>query len=303
MNSGRLPVVAAVEAAATEATSTADAKESMDDGSDGAADASSTSSPDVKKPKSEVQYHIDKLATFGAIVDRIADNDPTVTFVRICDIHEADRFVDLARAVADNTHLKTLILGSTKMEVRGMMALAKALERNRTLTAFRCVYDESIVDGRWGELTEAIVKSPTLQEAVLSHSFTLSDNVAAIMGEYLSENRSLRRLWFGQLSGAGCGHMAQVFSAMLPGNIRALDFELYDIQGNKVRYEEWEEIMERNREFSRWLDDYDFDSLYDLNQAVVNVVKEVMHDYYRFDFPDTDIDAVSNAIVKSLTGE
>ena len=30
-------------------------------------------------------------------------------------IEGADRFVDLARAVVDNTHLKTLILGSTKM--------------------------------------------------------------------------------------------------------------------------------------------------------------------------------------------
>lgn len=282
VNSGRLPsVVASAEQAA--ADSSASSASSSGEENTG---ASTSSSSGRKKQKGEVQHHAHNSTTFGEVVDRISANDPEVTFVRVCGINGAERFVDLARAVADNTHLKTLVLGSTEMEARGMMALAKALTRNKTLTAFRCVYDQSILDGRWDDLTEAIAKSPNLQEAVLSHSFTLSDNVAAIMGDLLSENRSLRRLWLGQLSQAGCEHMTQCFSSILPGNIRATDFELYDIQGNKVRYSEWEAIMARNKEFARWLDDYDFENLYDVNRATSAAVQEVMCDQYGLESSD-----------------
>lgn len=121
-----------------------------------------------------------------------------------------------------------------------------------------------------------------MKEAVLSHSFALSDNVAALLGDLLTDNCTLSRLWLGQFSQIGCNYMTQCFSSILPGNIHATDFELYDIQGNKVRYREWEEIMERNRDFARWLDDYDFESLYDIRNATLRAVDEVVRDYYAF---------------------
>ena len=134
----------------------------------------------------------------------------------------------------------------------------------------------------------------------MSQSQTLSNNVAAIIGGLLAENRSLRRLWLGQLSPAGCSHMVQCFSSIFPGNIRATDFELYNAQGDKLRYREWIEIMERNRDFARWLDDYDFENLYDVSEATSAAVQEVMRDHYKLESPDTLLHTIMTSTYGTL---